>query len=561
MSLLLGSTLKVTAIMLAALGAAATLRRQSAALRHWVLSVSIICAVAAPLLGLVAPWHVQAGAIAPAAAAERTRAFSTTTLFLEPSETPPVASSDAATLVTRVRRWLTWPHLLGAAWIAGAGINLLILGVGLTRLTRITSRARPIESGRWAARAREIRGTMGLSRAVQLLQTDDPAPLVTWGFARPKVLLPAMALDWPDDRIQVVLHHEFAHISRGDWAVQMLAEAMRALHWFNPLVWIACRCLRQESEHACDDAVLSSGVGGPDYATHLLDLARALNVKHRAWLPAPAMARPSSLEGRIKAMLNARINRRPLTTSWRVAVVVALLGVAVPIAGAQGSFFTFSGLLVDQTNRIMPAATVVLTSAERQAKYEVRSDDSGHFSFVGLPNGDYKVEVKETGFATLNDSVRIGGRSLDKTLQLQVGSLEESVTVSNRSQPAAGMSAEALQAARQRAEERNQKVLEACATSQGSAVGGSILAPRPLVHVNPIYPDSLKDQKISGVVTMEALIGPDGTNQDVRVLDSPHTDLSSAAIDAVRQWTYTSTLLNCTPIEVKMKVTMNFVAQ
>ncbi len=60
---------------------------------------------------------------------------------------------------------------------------------------------------------------------------------------------------------------------------------------------------------------------------------------------------------------------------------------------------------------------------------------------------------------------------------------------------------------------------------------------------------------------MEALIGTDGTIEDVSVLRSPHTDLSSAAVDAVRQWTFSSTLLNCMPIQVKMKVTTNFVAQ
>ncbi len=362
---------------------------------------------------------------------------------------------------TRAWRWFTWPRRLGAAWIAGASINLLILGVGLTRLTRITSRARRIESGRWSVRSHEISRAIGLSRAVEILQTDERSLLVTWGFARPKVLLPATAQDWTDDRIQVVLHHEFAHISRGDWAVQMVAETLRALYWFNPLVWLACRSLRQESERACDDAVISGGVGGPDYATHLLDLARALAVKPRAWLPAPAMARPSSLEGRIRAMLNASINRRPLTTSWRVAIVIALLGVAVPIAGAQTAFFTFSGVLVDQTNRVMPVATIVLTSAERQTKYEVKSDSAGHFAFVGLPSGDYSIEATKIGFATLNDTVRIASRSVDKTLQLQVGSLEESVTVSNRSQPSAGLSGDDLLAASQRAEERNQKVLAA----------------------------------------------------------------------------------------------------
>ena len=218
MSLLLDSTLKVTAIVLTALVAAVAMRRQSAAMRHWVLSVAIMCAVVAPLLGLIAPWHVPvfaSGAVASPAAVEQTRAVSTTAVF-EPLGSFAVDGSAIAgpsSAASRARRWLTWPRLLGAVWIAGAGVNLLILGVGLTRLMRITSRARRIESGRWSELSHEIGHAIGLSRAVEILQTNEPALLVTWGFARPRVLLPATAQNWPDDRIQVVLHHEFAHIS------------------------------------------------------------------------------------------------------------------------------------------------------------------------------------------------------------------------------------------------------------------------------------------------------------------------------------------------------------
>ena len=57
---------------------------------------------------------------------------------------------------------------------------------------------------------------------------------------------------------------------------------------------------------------------------------------------------------------------------------------------------------------------------------------------------------------------------------------------------------------------------------------------------------------------MDAVIGIDGNIQDVRAVTSPHPDLESAAIEAVRQWQFTPTLLNCVPIEVRMKVTTNF---
>ena len=59
-------------------------------------------------------------------------------------------------------------------------------------------------------------------------------------------------------------------------------------------------------------------------------------------------------------------------------------------------------------------------------------------------------------------------------------------------------------------------------------------------------------------VVLRATIGTDGKIDDVNVVSSPHADLSSAAMDAVRQWEFDATLLNCVPVAVTMKVTVNF---
>jgi protein TonB len=82
-----------------------------------------------------------------------------------------------------------------------------------------------------------------------------------------------------------------------------------------------------------------------------------------------------------------------------------------------------------------------------------------------------------------------------------------------------------------------------------------------LVDVKPEYPEHLKSAKVGGVVLIEAVIGTDGTIQDVQVENAPDPDLASAAVDAVRQWQFSATLLNCTPIDVRMKVTVNFTIQ
>ena len=62
-----------------------------------------------------------------------------------------------------------------------------------------------------------------------------------------------------------------------------------------------------------------------------------------------------------------------------------------------------------------------------------------------------------------------------------------------------------------------------------------------------------------GVVPIEAVIGRDGTVSMVRVLSAQvHPDFAIAAVDAVRQWRFSPTLLNGAPVEVVMTVSVTF---
>ncbi len=55
-----------------------------------------------------------------------------------------------------------------------------------------------------------------------------------------------------------VLRHELTHIKRGDLWIQLLAEVVRAVFWFNPIVHLALVSFRDDQEFACDQTVLRS---------------------------------------------------------------------------------------------------------------------------------------------------------------------------------------------------------------------------------------------------------------------------------------------------------------
>jgi protein TonB len=88
-------------------------------------------------------------------------------------------------------------------------------------------------------------------------------------------------------------------------------------------------------------------------------------------------------------------------------------------------------------------------------------------------------------------------------------------------------------------------------------VGGGVVPPRKTRDVSPVYPPIAVAAGKEGVVILEAVIAEDGSVREVKVLRSV-TLLDQAAMDAVRQWRFTPTLLSGQPVPVVMTVTVNF---
>jgi hypothetical protein len=160
-----------------------------------------------------------------------------------------------------------------------------------------------------------------------------PVPIAC-GVWRPAIVLPEDAWQWPEDRLRIVLLHELAHIKRYDYLTLVLAQGLCAVYWFNPLAWVAARCLCAERERACDDVVLATGTKGSDYAGHLVEIARAMQTR---WLPVPAglsIAHRSHLENRLIAILDPRI-RRSSTRHARLGALAIVLLMSIPITAVQ----------------------------------------------------------------------------------------------------------------------------------------------------------------------------------------------------------------------------------
>jgi TonB family protein len=538
MNLILETILRSSLVVTIGLAAVYAFRRQPAAFRHWILAAALALAAAQPAINLALPsWQVPSlrdRVIEAQPASPEVQ----TTFAIEVAQPPSAESPAPAIDVARAALWI---------WAVGAAISLGVLAFGALWLTWLGSRGSHA-SAIWTGTEATLRAHLGLRRPVKLIVTRHPALLVTWGAMSPVILLPEGANGWSADRVQLVMAHEMAHLVRRDWLVQLLCEVARALNWFNPLFWIACGRLRRESEHACDDVVLDLGIGGTSYASHLVDLARSFSVHGRTWLPAPSIARPSTLERRVRAMLNPQVDRRPVSRVRRVALATMLLAIALPIAAATQGPATPSGTVTDTTGRPLQDAAVRLNAVDSDTVFETKTDSSGAFEFAAVPRGEYLLSAQSMGFSGSRQRIALTGGGVTISMRLPVGNLRETVTVEGPGKPGG--------ADGPRSEEvRQYSGPPACAVS---AAGGHIIPPMKVKDVRPRYRQAWIDSKMEGSVLLQAQIGIDGRVRHVDVASSGNVELEDEAIAAVSQWEFSPTYLNCEPVEVKMFVTVSF---
>jgi periplasmic protein TonB len=88
-------------------------------------------------------------------------------------------------------------------------------------------------------------------------------------------------------------------------------------------------------------------------------------------------------------------------------------------------------------------------------------------------------------------------------------------------------------------------------------VGGRIRPPNKIKDVKPVYSTIAQAARVEGIVIIEATIGPAGRVLEAKLLRSIPL-LDAAALEAVRQWEFTPTLLNGSPVAVVMTVTVKF---
>ena len=89
------------------------------------------------------------------------------------------------------------------------------------------------------------------------------------------------------------------------------------------------------------------------------------------------------------------------------------------------------------------------------------------------------------------------------------------------------------------------------------SVHGTVQAAKLIHRVMPEYPAEAKAARLEGDVLLHAIVGKDGSVQDLGLIEG-HCWLARSALDAVKQWKYSPTLLEGQPVEVATTITVKF---
>lgn len=214
-----------------------------------------------------------------------------------------------------------------------------------------------------------------------------------FGVVKPNIYLP-MHMD--EGTAAYVIAHEHAHLARRDHWWKVLGYLVLALHWFNPLVWVAYILFCRDIELACDEKVVKGldGAARADYSQALLSCA----APKRAVAACPLAFGEGNIKTRVKSALHYRKPAFWVAAAAVLAVVIVAVCFLTNPRSERGSL-----VWAQKLNAADVASIELYVPAEGEARQYKKLDTEEMAQAVELINssrGTY-IEKPETVYAGL----------------------------------------------------------------------------------------------------------------------------------------------------------------
>ena len=214
-----------------------------------------------------------------------------------------------------------------------------------------------------------------------------------FGVVKPNIYLP-MHMD--EGTAAYVIAHEHAHLARRDHWWKVLGYLVLALHWFNPLVWVAYILFCRDIELACDEKVVRGldGAARADYSQALLSCA----APKRAVAACPLAFGEGNIKTRVKSALHYKKPAFWVAAAAVLAVVIVAVCFLTNPRSERGSL-----VWAQKLNAADVASIELYVPAEGEARQYKKLDTEEMAQAVELINssrGTY-IEKPETVYAGL----------------------------------------------------------------------------------------------------------------------------------------------------------------
>ena len=530
--LLLMSSVRAVALIVPVCVALLLIRSRRPALQHGVCTAVLCGMLLLPALGLLS--------LLPDLSASVMVETAMPVLAI-----PAWSGSEVPTLATDAGSSTDWRGWAGLLSVLVTSILLLRSILVRRRILQLVARADAITQPAAQQLLASLVGETKLSHVPTLVSSSEVATPVVFGSLRPTVILPANWPQWRREKLRAVLLHELAHVARGDGWVMVAASLNSAVFWFHPLArWLRSR-LRVLAEMACDDHAVMVARDPEGYAETLLEIAERCRDQRVFPATTLAMAHTPRVTRRIERILRnpafhsgmlGRAVRRRLTLAVLSATILLSL---VSVTLGQSDGVTLTGSVQDASGARIAEATVLIVDSVRNTTEATTTGADGSYRLDGLtPSSAYGIEVSARGFRAHSQTLDL---TADKRLDiaLEVGQIHEAVVVSGKRPPA------------DRSQTKGQR--------RRTRVGGNVQPARLVKRVSPLYAVDVQQEGVEGTVRLEAVISKAGEPMGLRAINTVvDPRLVTAAIEAVRQWRYQSTMLNGQPIEVVMTIKVAF---
>jgi TonB family protein len=476
--------------------------------------------------------------------------------------------------------------------VVGVGLRLLWLALGTIRLRRYRDHSRRLAV--FPDAIRDVPWRVGVSAEI-FLSTEIDTP-VTFGWRKPAVLFPASFTEMGENLQRPIACHELLHVRRRDWLYIVLEEILRSLFWFHPAVWWALGRIHLSREQVVDREVLRvTGQRGP-YLESLLYIA---SLRGRpAAVPAPLLLKERHLVQRVALMLK----ESKMTRSRLIFSLVAITALLLWAGSFAMGMFPLAGRPLPEAPAIAaPAAPAAATMPPKaQTREPVRVGSGVQASKLirkVLPvypelakrahvegNVILQILIDEDGTVAnvqvLQSHPLLETAAIDAVKQWRYSTtLLNGIAIPVQTTVSVEFKlSDTSSAATEKAPPSNGVIVFGGGTVGGTAsgsgpqsanpappsprgtpvrVGGAVQESKIISKVDPVYPPLAKQARVEATVILEVTVNEQGEVASVRVLRS-HPLLEQAAIDAVKQWRYSPTLLNGVAVPVVATATVEF---